>query len=696
MSFGAGVLILLTAWALWDYTPPLSSKQRLGLRFDEMRPGAAEPLVVAGAPGVGDFLFVRYLDAGTVAFGYDKWGVGGPVSAAVVVVPGAHHVLELEYPSLQYVRGHPFPPARRLKVVFDGRLVLDAPVEPDLRRPTQLWFGRNPIGGSACGPEFRGQIFGQGGQKLTGGVRGTLSRWDRVLGWLDFGRWQALTIFVVSIAAGYGRAKLSSLRLFHGGRPARGVVALCQQHRAFALTSVACVAAFVAMVTGGSGQIIFPDNFGSFYDYQALSLLAGRLDVPADAIANEAFVFGGKSYGYFGPTPALLRLPFAIFDLWPGKLTRLMMIGSYLAVLLGAYRVALEVAQMRRGAERPASAWTVLFTLNVGLGSTLFFLGSRAYLYHEAILVGVAFAVWACWCALRHCQAPDGRWWLGSLLCGVLSVHARPPTGLYALTFLGCIAVALAWRRRRSPMSAGRHVAIGAAAVLGVLSFNGLSYLKFRTFEGAPLRLSVQYDAARLARIDDRQFHAANIPFGFHHYFAAPNLLIEPRFPFLFLNVSKPGPEFSRARIDYADRTLALPYAMTGLCLAAGMGLVFLRRAERCWKGVVTLAWLAAVPMALALLAAVAISHRYTADFCPFLILAGTCGVSAISSLGRLARVAMATVFLAATVWSIALSAAITVHYQGAVVWGMPDGTRERYEALQRRVDGWLVGARPP
>src|SRR5215470_16076828 len=46
-----------------------------------------------------------------------------------------------------------------------------------------------------------------------------------------------------------------------------------------------------------------------FYDAQAQSLLEGHIDVPADAIGPEAFVHGGKSYGYFGPTPALLRLP---------------------------------------------------------------------------------------------------------------------------------------------------------------------------------------------------------------------------------------------------------------------------------------------------------------------------------------------------------------------------------------------------
>src|SRR5438132_6222343 len=52
-----------------------------------------------------------------------------------------------------------------------------------------------------------------------------------------------------------------------------------------------------------------PGYMEEFYDAQAQSLLQGRIDVPAQAIDREAFVRQGKFYGYFGPTPALLRLP---------------------------------------------------------------------------------------------------------------------------------------------------------------------------------------------------------------------------------------------------------------------------------------------------------------------------------------------------------------------------------------------------
>lgn len=47
----------------------------------------------------------------------------------------------------------------------------------------------------------------------------------------------------------------------------------------------------------------------SFYDAQAVSFVHGRGDVPLEAISAEGLVRDGKYCGYFGPAPALLRLP---------------------------------------------------------------------------------------------------------------------------------------------------------------------------------------------------------------------------------------------------------------------------------------------------------------------------------------------------------------------------------------------------
>src|SRR5208283_253356 len=48
------------------------------LIFAATNQSQVEPLATTGKTGDGDFLYVRYLSATTVVFGYDRWGTGGP------------------------------------------------------------------------------------------------------------------------------------------------------------------------------------------------------------------------------------------------------------------------------------------------------------------------------------------------------------------------------------------------------------------------------------------------------------------------------------------------------------------------------------------------------------------------------------------------------------------------------------------
>ncbi len=690
---GALTLVLLGLVALRDFVPPLAPLQELMLRLERVQPGTSEPLVTTGRTGAGDFLYVKYIDEHTVAFGYDKWGSGGPVSDPVRFTPGATHSLVLRLPALQNVPGYPTD-GDEVQVRFEGRVVLETRVRPHARDSRQVWFARNPIGGSSCGPEFHGRLLNARGRPLVGSVDTVLSPAERFQGWLKFRPGYAIGIVLMSVGAGYAAG-----RLVRGGRAAvrEWSARICRApatHRAAGLTIAACVIAFAWLVTGGSWRLIQADSFGEFYDFQAARLLEARLDVPEKAIGGEAFILDGKYYGYFGPTPALIRLPFVICDLAFGELTRAAMLLYYVAALLAAYLLLCLATRWVFHQPQPKSWLTVLFILNVGLGSTIFFLGSRAYLYHEAILAGVAFALWSAWCSLRQLDAPQSHWWLGALVCGALSLHARPPTGLFALTLLGCIAAALAWRSRKTPGVARRHALLGAAAVLAVLSYNGMSYLKFKTFEGCPLRLSVQYDAKRLAAIDGKPFHVANLPFTFSTYFLRPNLRAEPRFPFLFVDRAKPDGAFAGARMDYLSATLALPYSMAGLFFLALGSAAWMWRASPKGRFGVLLIWSAAVPMTLAMLAAVAVAQRYTADFCPALIAAAGFGSAALAGSRQVLRVLLGTFLVCLTVWSIVFTAAFTLEYQGTVVWGVPEDTRARYRRMQQRIDHALP-ARP-
>jgi len=151
----------------------------LTLRLPAGRAGYAEPLVVTGRPGAGDFIYLRYLDHNRARIGYDCWGKGGPQSEDFAVAPGVPLLVQVSLGSLYPETGpawRDLPAATqaqarsRVRVRVNGRVVLDAPAHPHPSTPAEVFVGMNPLGGSTCGGRFTGEI-----------VR--IQRVDPVLGW---------------------------------------------------------------------------------------------------------------------------------------------------------------------------------------------------------------------------------------------------------------------------------------------------------------------------------------------------------------------------------------------------------------------------------------------------------------------------------------------------------------------------------
>lgn len=673
---------LLSGRSLLRFQPVPPNPLALEVEMPASQPGQSEPLIVTGAAGAGDFLFIRHLTTDSFAIGYDRWGHGGPLSTPIPFVAGKRYRIEVRMASLQEVYAHvSFAPSDQLRVTVDGIDVIATRASYSVRAPDALWIGENPIGGSSCGPRFQGRIF-HSGIPWRGPITELYPFRERLVAWLPAALWQLIAAVPIVGFLVWLWPRLPSL-----GGYLRNFI---RQERAFLLSATICALCFAWVVTTGDFAFNYPESFGVFYEFQASSLLQGRLDVPYSSLPDETFVFEGRHYGYFGITPALLRLPFVIFDLGFGHLSRTLMLLYYVVCLTSGAAFLRTAAQLVRGPQARPASWTIaLLTLNLGLGSTLFFLGSRAYIYHEANLCGAAFALIACACGLRQLAEPRGRWWLGALIAGILAVHARPSVGLFALTFLGCIAVALLWRERR-----GSHLALGAACALGVLSFNGLSYLKFRSFEGIPFKYYIQFDAARLANIRGSNFHLTNLPFNTYTYVVRPNIQFQSRFPWFYQGHSKPKPLFPEARSDYSDRTLAMPYAMPVLFVLATAGCLLAWLVAPAARVAITVTWLAMLPMGLALLAAINTAHRYTSDFVPFLFCAAAFGGLVLESTTSRWRSVYRSVLVLATLWAALLSFAFALHYQGYLVWGVSDEARARYSQLRQRVDSLFIGGK--
>jgi hypothetical protein len=466
-------------------------------------------------------------------------------------------------------------------------------------------------------------------------------------------------------------------------------------HLGFGVTALACTSLFAWMVTFGTFSFVAEDSFGSFYDHQAAAWLQGRWDVPEAALQGEAFVVNGKVYGYFGPTPALLRVPLAALGVAFASTTRVWMLLQYIACLGAAYAL-LRLATRWRDPASPISAWaSAIFTLIVGLGTTLFFLGSRAYVYHEAILCGTAFALWSVVCAFRFLESPRSRWWIGALICAVLSVHARAPVGLFALLVLASVALWHAYREFKvgARQAAARSGVIAGLAGAGLASFNLVSYLKFGTIEGCPLRYNVQYTTEQLAVLGHRNFHLSNLRFNTDTYLRRPIFSISAEFPYVyraFINRR----EYPESRIAYRDPVLALPWSMTALLALAigGSLLVFARRAAGT-RVALGATWSAGLAAALAMLTAVAVTHRYTADFLPFLITAAAFGLTACEALSGRLRATIRALTTALAVLGVAVTGAITLHHQREIVWGVPAEVRREYQGWRENVARLFGGA---
>jgi hypothetical protein len=241
---------------------------------------------------------------------------------------------------------------------------------------------------------------------------------------------------------------------------------------------VLVLATFVWMVTYGTWDLTRRETFGQFYDGQAHSLLDGQWDVDPLYIDFEAFVRDGKTYGYFGFVPALFRVP--IEFLFPdfafsmtGRWSRLSETIACCVTLWYAYHILrrartafpelddpLTDPKDRGNGARDKDA-EVIFLVLAGLGSTLIFLASRSYVYHEAIIWGAAFALGCYYHLLQYLARPR----LGNLVAACVlafcAFFSRASVGTGAVVALVLLAMDLLWKAIRFRASSQR---VGSAS----------------------------------------------------------------------------------------------------------------------------------------------------------------------------------------------------------------------------------------
>ncbi len=115
--------------------------------------------------------------------------------------------------------------------------------------------------------------------------------------------------------------------------------------------TVPVVVAYTWLLTAGTWDLFQRQYFDNFFDAQARSMLDGRLDVPPEVVGFEGFLIGGKTFIYFGPVPALLRMPLMLVtDRFDGRLTTVSMLLAMLVLSMAGFRLACAIRGRSCGA----------------------------------------------------------------------------------------------------------------------------------------------------------------------------------------------------------------------------------------------------------------------------------------------------------------------------------------------------------
>jgi hypothetical protein len=516
---------------------------------------------------------------------------------------------------------------------------------------------------------------------------------------------------------------------------------------------VASGVAFAWMVTGGTFRFLSSLPFSSFYDVQARALLHGTWSMPANVLTIEGIRTDGRTDMYYGPVPALLRIPVVAFThRFDGRLTE--------PSLLIAFVLALAVASLLcwriRGLVRPtaevsrleAALTSVLVTL-VGVGSVFFFLSGVGQVYEEAEMWGATLALAALFALLGFLQRPSGRHLLSTGVLTTLAVLTRVSVGIGPLLAMAMVSSvylfvrvtrrAPAWRSRAERLRAaagmpetvrpGRFgVLLLVATVVPIALYVAINEAKFDTPFSIPLNHQVisledAHRQAVLAANGGSLFGLKFLPTNLLQ-FARPDALIFTRsFPWVFF----PGKAVVVGHLlyDTRDWTSSVPASMPVLFLLAVVGVVAVyrrrhrlarshaaatpeslmwmpsRTLEGAATGITTLRipLLGAAAGTAGILTIAFIAQRYLADAMPLLLLAALCGWHVLIARHRripvTAGASVLIVLSALAVFELWTSFSLALFYQRELGPAISIPQRAGMVSFQDDVDRTVFGAGP-
>lgn len=427
------------------------------------------------------------------------------------------------------------------------------------------------------------------------------------------------------------------------------------------LTYAVVFAVFACFITYGTGTFFELEWLSASYDSLASSLLHGKADVDPEAISFEGLKRDGRTFMYFGPFPALLRIVLnaaspAHSGLW-GRISSLLA-ASLSAVVFGLLVVrTLKINQSLTDQQRTVLA--SLLILSFSLGTPLLYLASCGRIFHEASLWGLFGGLLALYGIVLLCTGSE-RPLLGRALFSVALAVALLSRITFAVPICLAAPVVFLWRINSEPGGPARaallRLAVMLPATFGVgfqLWYNherfGSPFLFFdyQTFYIKPEEIGGEFNLARLQTT-------------FKHYFGFFWRYVSDTPPYVRMISSQiKRPElFMR---HWREQTISLTFASCAVMLFAALGFVaLLRRKGPPLLAVYVVCLLA---QALLILTYFFITQRYAADFLP-LLAAGIAAASLsfsykralVATLGVLSIFSITATSLSALDWTMAFN----------------------------------------
>jgi hypothetical protein len=381
------------------------------------------------------------------------------------------------------------------------------------------------------------------------------------------------------------------------------------------LTAILSVILWVFTMTGGR-DIFVKEVLGGAYDSQAEHFLRGDVGVDAAAIAHETMIVNGKVRMYFGPFPALLRIPLNfIYPAGHGKWSRISGFCAGIIALFafaGLVKTALRFSPLSLRARNWVGNACVI---GFAFGSPLLLLLGNLSIYDEAIIWGFACSLSALYFACRS-RTTEGAALTRSLLafsfCAGAALLSRATFGAPFILIAPLLAIRL-FHRQPIRNLATLFLPLGAAFAFYLF----LSYARFGDFSGMNMRYNIN-PVQRDFAVKHGLFRIERVPYSFADYFFLrwPQMQREP--PFLKAG-RRPYDHPTLYVMPFTETYSSLLWCSSWILLGAVIGVAMLLRpggASAVDRAIAAILLL----QILVILSFMGLAQRYLAEFFPFLV----------------------------------------------------------------------------